>query len=275
MDIAFTDNVVRQQDQGVTYHAIGPAKSTSIYDVSCSRFDDDLRMIVDLEKLDGRSPDSIAITFDDGHGSNFELAAPILEEYRRHATFFVVGSLIGVRPDFMTWSQLRELSEKGHAIQSHSWSHPLLTHCSDKELDDELVRSRQVIEDKLARKVCALGVPGGRWNARVLRAAARAGYRKIYISDPFPTQKIAEGVHLCGRVTVKKTLTTEQLRSVLAGRGFQAWDFRTRYKAKEAFRKLVGDKTYSLVWAAMGDSKAHKKATLAAKIVQKRLGDQA
>src|ERR1051326_3884865 len=203
------------QDQIVTYHAIHAVKSTSAYDVSCSRFEDDLRMIVDLEKLDGRSHNSIGLTFDDGHESNFEHAAPKLEQWRRKAIFFVVGSFIIARSDFMTWSQLRELSQSGHAIQSHSWSHPFLTHCSDEELNDELVRSRHVIEDKLASPVYALGVPGGRWDRRGLRAAARAGYRKVYVSDPFLTQEVIEGIHVCGRLTVKNTLPTAKLRRVL------------------------------------------------------------
>jgi len=216
---------------------------------------------VDLEKLDGRSHNSIGLTFDDGHESNFEHAAPKLEQWRRKAIFFVVGSFISARSDFMTWSQLRELSQSGHAIQSHSWSHPFLTHCSDEELNDELVRSRHVIEDKLASPVYALGVPGGRWDRRVLRAAARAGYRKVYVSDPFLTQEVIEGIHVCGRLTVKNTLPTAKLRRVLIGKGYQAWDFRMRYRVKEILRRLVGDKGYVRIWAAIGNFEGQKQAS--------------
>jgi hypothetical protein len=265
----------RQQERLVTYHAVDPVKSSSTYNVSCSRFEEHLRMIIDLEKSDRLPVGWIGITFDDGHASNFEHAAPLLEEYRRNAIFFVVASFINARPDFMTWEQLRELSGKGHAIQSHSWSHPLLTHCTDQELDDELVRSRRVIEDKLATTVDSLGVPGGRWDRRVLRAAARAGYRKVYVSDPLLTQEVVERVYLYGRLTVKDTMPTAKLRSVLAARGFQALDFYMRYRAKEAFRKLVGDKTYRRVWAALGDSKGEKTVRLVKNTAQKGLKGQA
>ena len=50
-----------------------------------------------LEVLDSRGPfrrPLVAVTFDDGYSDNFELAAPILEEYGLRGTFFVTSGFV-------------------------------------------------------------------------------------------------------------------------------------------------------------------------------------
>jgi len=55
----------------------------------------------------------------------------------------------------------------------HSWSHPLLTHCSDESLLEELLRSRQEIEQRLGKQVEALRSPGGQVGLTSLTGARR------------------------------------------------------------------------------------------------------
>lgn len=61
----------------------------------------------------------VFLTFDDGPN---DVTTPILlndlKEAGVHATFFVVGSMVGSQPDLLK----REISE-GHSIGLHSWSH--------------------------------------------------------------------------------------------------------------------------------------------------------
>ena len=249
-----TSRELRHREHWVTYHAIDRVKSSSIYNLSCCRFEDHLKMILDLEKCSSHQAERVWITFDDGHTSNLQHAAPLLEKYRKGAIFFVVGGFIGSRPDFMDWAQLRELSDLGYSIQSHTWSHPLLTHCTDQELDEELTRSRRVLEEKLGKAVDALSVPGGRWDARVLRGAARAGYRRVFLSDPAVHRKLLEDVEVYGRLTIKDSMSTASLRKVLTAKGLQSLDFRVRYRAKEVLRKLVGDAAYRRLWSFLGNS---------------------
>lgn len=238
----------------LTYHEIGKVRAHGAYSISRSQFEEHLMMAAKVERTDSRPCGSIQFTFDDGHVSNYEHAGPCLEDYGRRGIFFVVSSFIGVRSDFMTWEQVRELSELGHFIQSHTWSHPLLTHCDDRELDYELVRSRSEIEDQLGKPVKALGIPGGRWDRRVLNAAARAGYEQVFVSNPFVKPQNIHNVDLCGRLTVKHSMSSKLLMSLLRGRGPHKLGFSARYAAKEIFRMVVGDGMYGRLWSALENS---------------------
>ena len=89
------------------------------------------------------------VTFDDGHISNYELAAPRLQSRGMTARFFITAGWTGKKTGYMGWPELRSLHEAGHPIGAHGWTHKLLTHCSDDELQTELSKSRLTLEDKL------------------------------------------------------------------------------------------------------------------------------
>lgn len=240
---------------GLTYHSITRYRSDQTYALSRLNFEQHLKVVVGLSRSGMKSQHPPLVTFDDGHISHFEYALPLLEQYSVLAIFFVVGSFIESKPDFMTWRQLRELAALGHEVQSHSWSHALLTHCSDDELQEELERSRDAIEQHLGKGVDALGIPGGRWDKRVLRAAANAGYRRVYTSDPRIISRGEEGVQLFGRLTIKNSMNATRLENLVRGQGFYPILFRGQYFAKELFRQLVGDGTYKRMWSSLSSRK--------------------
>ena len=76
------------------------------------------RRVVDLDEAvavaEGKSPSHGAtlITFDDGHPSVLEVAAPLLAERRLPAVVFVVAGLVGTDTPFW-WTQVEELSSAG------------------------------------------------------------------------------------------------------------------------------------------------------------------
>src|SRR5262249_7061549 len=125
------------------------------------------------------------VTFDDGHESNHALGLDLMQKHKIRATIFAIAGWMGSQPGYMDWVQLREMVELGHSIQSHSWSHRILPECSDTELQQELDRSRRTLEDRLSAAVDSISMPHGRWDDRVLRACAAAGYQRVYISDPW------------------------------------------------------------------------------------------
>ncbi len=76
----------------------------------------------------------------------------------------------------MNWDSLRELSERGVEIGSHTRTHPHLPRLSDEEVDRELRESRVAVEDRLGRPCPFLAYPFGDEDRRVRDAARRAGY---------------------------------------------------------------------------------------------------
>ena len=61
---------------------------------------------------------AVALTFDDGYASHFELVAPLLVRYRFSGTFFVTTGFIE-RRGYLSWEQLRKLRFLGMEIGSH------------------------------------------------------------------------------------------------------------------------------------------------------------
>ncbi|MGQ9756172.1 MAG: polysaccharide deacetylase family protein [Desulfotomaculales bacterium] len=70
-------------------------------------------------------PNAVAVTFDDGYAGTYTYAFPVLREYRVPATVFLIAGYVGRSPDFLTWSQVREMEASGlfafggHTFDAH------------------------------------------------------------------------------------------------------------------------------------------------------------
>jgi len=124
---------------------------------------------------------SAIISFDDGDLSGHTIAAPILEHHGLRGVFFVVTRWIG-QPGFMTADHLRDLVRRGHAVHSHSRSHPRLSSLTTPQIDDELHGSKTDLEAILGAAVTQFSIPGGAYDPRVIEAAQRTGYEAVFNS---------------------------------------------------------------------------------------------
>jgi peptidoglycan/xylan/chitin deacetylase (PgdA/CDA1 family) len=71
----------------------------------------------------------IALTFDDGPDPEYTpRLLDILERYRAHATFFMIGEAAQAHPELV-----RRIAQAGHAIGNHSWNHPSFPLISGRE----------------------------------------------------------------------------------------------------------------------------------------------
>jgi peptidoglycan/xylan/chitin deacetylase (PgdA/CDA1 family) len=84
----------------------------------------------------------------------------------------------------MTWGQAIEMSRDGVEIGAHTVNHPLLSYESDTTVDCELRVSKQVLEEKLGKKVRAFAYPNGDWDERVRRSVEHAGYECAFTTRP-------------------------------------------------------------------------------------------
>jgi len=135
----------------------------------------------------------VALTFDDGTVDNFINAYPVLQRYGLKAIFFVVtGRPEAGEPGFMSWQQMRELIASGLIdVQSHTHRHrkdnlELLRAGRRREIEDDLVRSRDVIERRLGGSCRYLAWPQGHFNEELLEMALAAGYRATFTTRHGP-----------------------------------------------------------------------------------------
>lgn len=231
--------------------------------------------LVELLQQDRTPPPGlVAVTFDDAYRDNYEVAYPILKEYRIPATVFVATAFIessqafwwdqvyealrrtkrdrlalediaprrgGIRKSgpasfslgtpeqriqaaetviermqrmtpgevsealaslqtsldvavdnygadlTMTWHQLREMSQNGISVESHTHGHPNLAVLPPRAVEQELRESKAIIEQKTARSVRGLAYPIGRYGMytdATVRIAKSLGYRYACIAEP-------------------------------------------------------------------------------------------
>ena len=141
----------------------------------------------------------VAITFDDGCETDWVVAAPALMEFGFNATFFVIAGFLG-RSGYLTRTQLRQLSDSGFEIGSHSMSHAYLDQLAPAQLEFELIESKRRLEDVTGAEVAHFSCPNGVWSRAVVQRARQAGYQSVATSrvgvnyrysDPFKLARIA------------------------------------------------------------------------------------
>lgn len=133
--------------------------------------------------LPGRA---VILTFDDGYQDFYDHAWPILEKYGFTATVFVVPSFVGstaewdrskgAPPPLMGWRQIRELSDQGITIGSHTMDHRLLTSLPPVEIARQGAKSRDIIAHHIGRPVTSIAYPYGDEDDCVARIMADCGY---------------------------------------------------------------------------------------------------
>lgn len=96
--------------------------------------------------MDIRKP-LIAITFDDGYKTDFEVAFPILQSRGLTATSFIRTDRTDVHERAMTWRQLHELKNAGWGIECHTHDHVHLADLSDQEIHEQMQLVNQAFLD--------------------------------------------------------------------------------------------------------------------------------
>jgi peptidoglycan/xylan/chitin deacetylase (PgdA/CDA1 family) len=227
------------------YHELRTAPSRYSYVTETAMFERHVDLYGRL--VSGAGKVRPEITFDDGHISNHDLAAPILESRRLTATFFITAGWTGTKAGYMGWPELQSLHAAGHRIGAHGWSHKLLTHCSDRELERELRDARVTLEDKLGTAIRSMSLPGGRSDARILAACSKAGYDEIYTSVP-EAESLPLGP-VIGRLNVLGDMQPEWIETLFADDGTLIAELGRKQRRKDALKKLLGDKLYAKLWA--------------------------
>jgi len=131
-------------------------------------------------------PKPIILTFDDGYEDNYTCAFPLLKKHGFSAVIFLVTDAVhrtnfwdGDEPQvpLMNNEQIDEMSRAGFEFGSHTVTHPDLAHCSPEKMRNELVVSKQMVEQLIGKEIVSVAYPYGSVNDTIRAAAAEAGYK--------------------------------------------------------------------------------------------------
>lgn len=104
----------------------------------------------------------IALTFDDGpHPYYTEQLLDGLKERNVKATFFVLGKHAEQYPELV-----KRMSEEGHLIGNHTYSHVQLGAANRETFREELVRTNRLLEELTGQEIQYVRPPYGTWDKK-------------------------------------------------------------------------------------------------------------
>ncbi len=122
----------------------------------------------------------ISLTFDDW-GTDFAITPilDILEKYNIKASFFLRANGVENNPNLAS-----AMSEAGHEIANHTYSHPVITTLNTKQIQEEIVKAHRIITEAIQEKPAMLfRPPTGAYDEMSAKAAAATGYDLLAMYD--------------------------------------------------------------------------------------------
>jgi peptidoglycan/xylan/chitin deacetylase (PgdA/CDA1 family) len=183
----------------------------------------------------------VFLTFDDGGVGALSRTAPLLEARGWVGHFFVVSDLIGT-PGFLDVEGIRELHRRGHLVGSHSCTHPLrFAGLPMSEMVREWRDSRAKLEDILRAEVATASVPGGYYRTSAAEAAAQAGYRTLFTSEPMTRVRRVRGCLVLGRYSIRRRSTPAIASALVVGHGAARGRQWATWNAKKVIKAAGGN----------------------------------
>ena len=181
--------------------------------------------------LTGRTPlphRPIVITFDDGF-ADFTYAARVLSEHYLPSTVYLTTGALrgrGPRPTNMAmppapmldWSQLAELCELNVEIGAHSHTHRQLDTLPPSAIADEILQSKEMLEDALGLEVPSFAYPFGFHCEKTRRVVQSLGCSSACAGMNAFSSSL-DCVFSLARLTIRATTTTDELEAWLGGQG--------------------------------------------------------
>ncbi|MGZ5190265.1 MAG: polysaccharide deacetylase family protein [Flavisolibacter sp.] len=200
----------RKQVPVLCYHHIRDAETVSKasmgYDVTLNQFKAQLKTLADsgyktilpdqyydyLTKGTPLPEKPVMLTYDDTDVEQFTFAKPEMDKYGFKGVYFIMTISIG-RPRYMTKEQIKQLSDEGHVISSHTWDHHRVDRYKfENEIeergvkkivndwDQQLGNTRKKLEEITGKPVEHFAYPFGIWSKDGIPEIEKRGYKMAY-----------------------------------------------------------------------------------------------
>ena len=126
----------------------------------------------------------VVLTFDDGYEDAYRVVFPLLLDYGFTGTFFVLATPPHFeRPGYMTWTQIKEMSDAGMDVQGHGRDHVDLRRRSYDYLVYQVLGIQEAIQQHTGRLPRFFCYPSGKRDADVIAVLKSAGYWGALTTD--------------------------------------------------------------------------------------------
>ncbi len=117
----------------------------------------------------------IMLTFDDTDLDQYTLASPQMKKYGFKGVFFIMTVSLG-RPRYMSKDQVKELSDDGNVIASHTWDHHNVKKYQGQDWVTQIDKPTKKLEEITGKPVKYFAYPFGLWNEQAIPELKKRGF---------------------------------------------------------------------------------------------------
>ncbi|TAH04865.1 MAG: polysaccharide deacetylase family protein [Sphingobacteriales bacterium] len=125
----------------------------------------------------------VMITFDDTDLDQYTVGATTLKKYGYKGVYFIMTVSIGKRGRFkyMDKTQIKELSDLGNTIGSHTYDHQNVKKYQGDDWVKQIEKPTQTLETITGKKIDHFAYPFGLWNPQAIPELKKRGFKDAYI----------------------------------------------------------------------------------------------
>ena len=191
--------LARQQVPVLCYHQIRnwrdkDSKAAKDYIVPVAEFKAQMKMLSDSGyhtilpdelfsylKYGTRLPSKpIMLTFDDTDLDQFTEAAPEMKKFGFKGVFFVMTVSLG-RPNYMSRVQVKNLSDEGHVIGSHTWDHHNVKKYKGEDWVTQIEKPTKTLKEITGKEIKYFAYPFGLWNREAIPELKKRGFEGAFV----------------------------------------------------------------------------------------------
>ncbi len=125
----------------------------------------------------------VMITFDDTDLDQYTVGASTLKKYGYKGVYFIMTVSIGKRGRFkyMDKTQIKELSDLGNTIGSHTYDHQNVKKYQGDDWVKQIEKPTKTLVDITGKKINHFAYPFGLWNPQAIPELKKRGFISAYI----------------------------------------------------------------------------------------------
>jgi len=121
----------------------------------------------------------VMITFDDTRVDQFTVAMPELNKYGFKGVFFIMTVALG-KPGYMSKDEVKQLSDQGHVIGSHTYDHQNVKKYIDKDWEEQVTKPSKQLQMITGKPMEYFAYPFGLWNKEAIPHLKEHGFKAVF-----------------------------------------------------------------------------------------------
>lgn len=122
----------------------------------------------------------IMLTFDDTKLDQYTVAVPEMKKYGFKGVFFIMTVSLG-KPNYMSKAQVKELSDAGHVIGSHTYDHQNVKKYQGEDWVTQIEKPTKTLKEITGKDVKYFAYPFGLWNKEAIPHLKKRGFTSAFI----------------------------------------------------------------------------------------------